>query len=118
MKPAELVTYTLRWHGRAAADVPAVYGTGAAVVQVVPRGVRPAVVDALWNPGCGYEIVVTFPSGPAPRQLSDAAKQGIRRKSLQRRIDKAAPLFAAELYSDALATQTEYFGTQDTKGKK
>jgi len=106
----ELVTYTLRWHGRAAVDP--VYGTGNVAVEVVPRGAPHPVVYALWRPGAGYEISVTFPasSDVAPRKLSDTAKQNIRRKSLKRRLVKDAPLFADDLYSSILGDRPGYFG--------
>lgn len=107
-KDSNLLTYTLRWHGRAAVEP--VYGLGTVVVEVVPRGARLPVIDALWFPGSGYEIAVTFESSAEPRQLSDEAKQSIRRKSLKRRIERDAPLFAASLYSSTVANNPDYFG--------
>lgn len=108
MTDTNLLVHILRWHGRAAVEP--VYGLGIVVVETVPRGARTPVIDALWFPGSGYEVAVSPLSSSEPRQLSDEAKQSIRRKSLKRRLEKDAPLFAADLYSSAVADKPEYFG--------
>jgi hypothetical protein len=105
---SNLLRYSLRWHGRA--DVEPVYGTGVVAEELVKRGSAGQVVSALWFAGGGYEIVVTLESQNEPRQLSDTAKQSIRRKSLRRRLVANAPLFADEFEQSALRANPEYFG--------
>ena len=81
------------------------------VEQILPRGVRPDEVDRQHVLGSGYGIHFQAISSAPPRQLSVQAKQSIRRKAVARRIEKAAPLFAATLLDETLANQREYFGT-------
>ena len=105
-----LLTHTLRWHGRAAVEP--VYGTGVVVQETVPRGAPTPVISALWFPGSGYEIQVSAATVDVAsrRTLSDTAKQSIRRKALKRRLAKDAPLFADALYSSALDDKPDYYG--------
>lgn len=83
------------------------------VEQIVPRGVRPDEVDRQHVLGSGYAIHFQAISSTPPRQLSREAKQSIRRKAAARRIEKAAPLFAASLIPQTIASQPEYFGTPE-----
>jgi hypothetical protein len=107
MQDSNLLTHVMRWHGRAAVEP--VYGTGVVVEETVPRGAATPVIDALWRPGCGYEIACFAPRSAPARQLSSAAKGSMRRKALARRVNAAAPLFAADLYAAALAKNSAYF---------
>jgi hypothetical protein len=84
--------------------------------QILPRGQRPEEIYKQHVLGSGYGIhFQPMPSSP-PRQLTLEAKQSIRRKSVARRIEKAAPLFAASLIPQTIAAQPEYFGPAPQAG--
>jgi hypothetical protein len=60
--------------------------------------------------GDGYSVYCSFiPNKPA-RVLPLASKQSIRRKRLMARLVKHVPLFAAQLYTDALTAKPDYYG--------
>ena len=44
------------------------------------------------------------------RKLSEETKRKIRRKALARRISAKAPLFAEQLFAEAVEKQPDYFG--------
>ena len=46
---------------------------------------------------------------PAGRKLSPEAKGKMRRRNLERRVQKAAPLFATDLIQIEMAKQSEYY---------
>lgn len=55
-----------------------------------------------WVVSCG-------PHMPEPRRLSPEAKSKIRRKNLERRVEKKAPLFANDLIQIELAKDPDYY---------
>lgn len=69
----------------------------------------PDEVAAHWKPGAGYFVTVDFPPTGPMRRWSQAAKATRRQSSLQRRLERVAPLFAEELYQRELANRPSYF---------
>ncbi len=55
------------------------------------------------------------PHMPEPRRLSPEAKGKLRRKSLERRVEKQAPLFASDLIQIELAARPEYFAGEEVQ---
>ena len=69
----------------------------------------PPSVEDLWKPGQGYAICIDFPPPGPIRRWSDEAKAAVRRRNLERRIMKKAPLFAEELTARELAARPAYY---------
>ncbi len=96
-------------------DVPAGWPSAkdAVLVEVVKvhDGKCPSVIDALWFPGCGYQVCfsVVDPYATA-RKLSETAKQSIRRKAIRRRLAAKNPMFIEAEIDAAFAAQPEYYG--------
>lgn len=111
MKPADIVRWTLEWNKPY--TNPPDDGPRVLVEQILPRGERPEEVYKLFTLGSPYGIHFRTISTKQPRQLSIEAKQGIRRKAMVRRIQKAAPLFATSLIEETMNKQPEYFGTKE-----
>ena len=59
-----------------------------------------------WVVSCG-------PHMPEPKRLSTEAKAKLRRRNLERRVEKAAPLFAADLIQIELAKNPSYYEGKD-----
>jgi len=83
--------------------------------QVLPWGVRPEEIHARHVLGSPYGIHFQSLDSKEPRRLSIETKQRIRRRSAIRRIEKAAPLFAATLIEETLTKQPDYYGRQQGK---
>ncbi len=111
MKPIEMVRWTLEWNNPY--TIPPDDGPRVLIEQIIPRGGRPEEVYKLFTLGSPYGIHFRTISTKEPRQLSIQVKQGIRRKAAVRRIQKAAPLFAASLIAETMSKQPEYFGTEE-----
>lgn len=77
----------------------------------VPAGTRlPAAMLAAWETRPpGYGVCLDFPQSRAVRRWSAEAKARRRRSNLERRIQKAAPLFADELVARELERRPDYF---------
>lgn len=56
-----------------------------------------------------YICSITVCSGKERRKISPEGKASIRRKRLERRIEKKAPLFAAEIIKKEMDSRPEYF---------
>ena len=113
MKKPEMIRWTLAWNNPRT-DPP--NGEPRVLIeQILPRGVRPDEIDRSHVLGSPYGVHFQPIDQREPRQLSLESKQRIRRKAVARRIEKAAPLFAASLLEQALSTQPEYFGTEAEK---
>ena len=71
------------------------------------------ILDVLKNvaqPGSGWALSIGIDEDARPkRRLSLKAKGSIRRKSLERRVRKKAPLFADRIIADELAANSKYF---------
>lgn len=76
----------------------------------VPAGADcPPEVKGLWKPGTGYAVCIDFPEARAIRRWTAERRAAARRRNLERRIEKAAPLFADELIARELAARPDYF---------
>lgn len=81
--------------------------------EVLPRGTSPKRLEVQVVPGNGYSLCwrgLVLPADHKPKRMSLAGKQKIRRSNLARRILRAAPLFFAQFYREALMKDREYFG--------
>lgn len=59
-------------------------------------------------PGNGYSLSARVDPVPQ-RRLSEAAKGSLRLKSLERRVLKQAPLFAADIIAEQVAKNPDYY---------
>ena len=82
-------------------------------MQESTRDIPPEIVQVLETvarPGSGWALSIAIDEDARPkRRLSLKAKGSIRRKSLERRVRKKAPLFADRIIADALAANPNYF---------
>jgi hypothetical protein len=82
-------------------------------VQESTRDIPPEILQALETvarPGSGWSLSVGVDEDARPRRrLSRRAKASIRRKSLERRVRRAAPLFADRIIAGELADNPTYF---------
>lgn len=80
------------------------------VSEVVEAG-KPASesVMARWVAGEGYAVCVDFLDDRQIRRWSDERKAAARRRNLERRVNRIAPLFADELIERELEIRPEYF---------
>ncbi|HIC7616740.1 TPA: theronine dehydrogenase [Citrobacter freundii] len=80
------------------------------VSEVVEAGKpAPESVMARWVAGVGYAVCVDFLGDRQIRRWSDERKAATRRRNLERRVNRIAPLFADELIERELETRPEYF---------
>src|SRR4029453_16285042 len=86
-------------------------------VQESPRHLPVGILqmlDTLARPGFGWGLCIGIDEDARPRRrLSLEAKGRIRRKSLERRIRKKAPLFADGIITEELAANPKYFKPVD-----
>ncbi|PUF21116.1 hypothetical protein DAX92_28835 [Salmonella enterica subsp. enterica] len=66
-------------------------------------------VMSRWVPGAGYAVCVDFLDERQVRRWSDERKAAARRRNLERRVNRIAPLFADELIERELETRPDYF---------
>jgi hypothetical protein len=75
----------------------------------IPAEITQAL-ETVARPGTGWSLFVGIDQDARPRRrLSPQAKASIRRKSLERRIRRVAPLFADGIIADELAANPKYF---------
>jgi hypothetical protein len=68
------------------------------------------LLENVARPGSGWGLTVGIDEDARPkRRLSRQAKASIRRKSLERRVRKKAPLFADRIIADEIAANPNYF---------
>ena len=67
-----------------------------------------AALDHPWRPGLILRWLM--PPEPKRRQISPEARYRGRRRRLRKRLQRQAPLFAAQLEEQILATRPEYYG--------
>ncbi|EDT8879225.1 theronine dehydrogenase [Salmonella enterica subsp. enterica] len=98
--------YSLRWKlPRTACP-----GPQELVSEVVEAGKpAPESVMARWVAGAGYAVCVDFLCERPVRRWSDERKAATRRRNLEKRIHRTAPLFADEFIERELASRPEYF---------
>ncbi len=78
--------------------------------EVVEAGQpAPESVMARWVAGAGYAVCVDFLDERQIRRWSDERKAAARRRNLERRVNRIAPLFADELIERELETRAAYF---------
>lgn len=98
--------YSLRW-GRPHEPSP---GPRELAWEIVEAGADvPASVEAGWVAGAGYVICLDFISDAPIKRWSDERKAAARRRNLERRVMKHAPLFADELIARELEARPDYF---------
>lgn len=97
--------YSLRW---ALPHRPCPGPRELAAVEVPAGTPCPASILDLWRPGTGYAVSIDFPPGIV-RNWSDEARAKVRRQNLERRLQKTAPLFYAELLARELEARPDYF---------
>jgi len=82
-------------------------------MQESTRDIPPEIqqlLDTVARPGSGWGLAVGIDEDARPRRrLSLDAKGSIRRKSLERRVRKKAPLFADHIIADEIAANPNYF---------
>lgn len=72
-----------------------------------------------WKLGCGYGPRFVERVGKVkkiPRRWSPGRKGAMRRRNLQTRVQRAAPLFAPEIVAEQLAARPDYFSGADFTG--
>ncbi|MCQ1961850.1 theronine dehydrogenase [Escherichia coli] len=69
----------------------------------------PESVMSLWVAGAGYAVCLDFCADKPVRHWSDERKAATRRRNLDKRIHRIAPLFADELIARELAERPDYF---------
>ncbi|ELC9527723.1 theronine dehydrogenase [Escherichia coli] len=89
--------YSLRW--KLPSPCP---GKHELVSEVVEAG-QPAPA------GAGYAVCLDFISDRPVRRWSEERKAAVRRRNLEKRINRHAPLFADELIARELAERPDYF---------
>ncbi|EOU2434131.1 hypothetical protein ACNTN3_004429 [Salmonella enterica] len=62
-----------------------------------------------WVPGAGYAVCVDFLDERQVKRWSDERKAAARRRNLERRVNRIAPLFAGEFIEWELETRPGYF---------
>lgn len=71
-------------------------------------------LDTVAMPGSGWSLFVGIDEDArTKRRLSPQAKASIRRKFLERRVRKMAPLFADRIIADEVAANPDYFNVGD-----
>lgn len=97
--------YSLRW--KRPCPCP---GEQELVSAVVEAGqAAPGSIMSLWVPGGGYAVCIDFLDDRAIRRWSDERKAAARRRNLERRVNRKAPLFADELIERELLARPDYF---------
>lgn len=69
----------------------------------------PACIMTLFVPGGDYAVSLDFLSVRPIRRWSPERKAQARKRNLERRVMKAAPLFAEELIASELKNRPDYF---------
>jgi len=68
-----------------------------------------------WVAGAGYAVCVDFLYDRPARRWSEERKATERRRNLERRVNRNAPLFADELIEWELTARAEYFGGKSAR---
>ncbi|WP_395306070.1 theronine dehydrogenase [Enterobacter sp. ECC-019] len=75
----------------------------------------PESIMSLWVAGAGYAVCVDFPGDKPIRRWSEERKAAVRRRNMQARINRVAPLFADELIERELAARLAYFNGKSAR---
>ncbi len=104
--------YSVRW---ALPHLPCPGPRELAAAEVDAGAPCPREVEALWKPGAGYCISIDFQAPAVARRWSTEAKARVRRKNLEKRLQRRAPLFAAELFAREIESRPGYYEGEDFK---
>ena|SRR5438552_11597369 len=75
----------------------------------IPLGIQ-QMLETVARPGSGWGLCIGIDEDARPkRRLSLQAKGSVRRKSLERRVRKMAPLFADRIIAEEIAANPNYF---------
>jgi hypothetical protein len=85
--------YSLRW--KLPSPCPGPHELASEVVEAGQPA--PESIMSLWVAGAGYAVCVDFPDERQIKRWSDERKAAARRRNLERRVNRMAPLFAEEL---------------------
>lgn len=104
--------YSVRW---ALPHLPCPGPRELAAAEVDAGAACPPEVEAFWKPGAGYAVSIDFQAPAVIRRWSKEAKGRARRKRLETRLMRRAPLFAAELIARELESRPGYYQGEDFK---
>lgn len=103
--------YSLRWMLR---HIPCP-GERELVSVVVNAGEpAPEAIMSRFVPGSGYAVTLDFTEIKPVKRWSEERKAAARRRNLERRVRKHAPLFADELIERQIAERPDYFNGKQT----
>lgn len=97
--------YSLRWKLPSPCPGKEVLATA----EVEAGQPAPESVMSLWVAGAGYAVCLDFCADKPVRRWSDERKAVTRRRNLEKRIHRTAPLFADELIERELEKRPDYF---------
>ncbi|HDS6520123.1 TPA: theronine dehydrogenase [Klebsiella oxytoca] len=97
--------YSLRW--KLPSPCPGPHELASELVEAGQPA--PESVMSLWVAGAGYAVCVDFPDERQVRRWSDERKAAARRRNLERRVNRMAPMFAEELIARELERRPDYF---------
>ena len=97
--------YSLRW--KRPGPCPGLPELASAVVEAGQAA--PDAVMSRWVAGASYAVCIDFLDDRAVRRWSDERKAAARRRNLETRINRKAPLFADELIERELTARPDYF---------
>ena len=80
-----------------------------AMAEVEAGQSAPESIMSLWVAGAGYAVCVDFLDERQIRRWSDERKAAARRRNLERRVNRIAPLFADEFIRRELDARPAYF---------
>jgi hypothetical protein len=108
----DMARYTLAWRRP---DIPP---PGPRVLKsiLVQRGDPcPPEIMEIFVPGSGYSIGWELVTQKPIRRFSREARARIRRRNLERRIQRKFPMFAEEFIARELAARPDYFAAIDVQ---
>ena len=94
--------YSLRW--KLPSPCPGPHELASELVEAGQPA--PESIMSLWVAGAGYAVCVDFP---------DERKAAARRRNLERRVNRMAPLFAEELIARELESRPGYFNGKSVR---
>ena len=105
--------YSVRW---ALPHLPCPGPRELAAAEVDAGAPCPPEVEAFWKPGAGYCVSLDFQPAEL-RRWSTEAKARVRKRNLEKRLQRRVPLFAAELYAREINSRPGYYQGEDFKTK-
>lgn len=97
--------YSVRW---ALPHLPCPAPRELAAAEVDAGAACPPEVEAFWKPGAGYAVSLEFGAPAVIRRWSAEANASMRRRNLEKRLQRNAPLFAAELFAREIDNRPGY----------